>query len=307
MNILLTGSSGLIGQALIPVLTSGGHRVICLVRFKPRSGEPLVYWDPAGGDIDTPKLEGFDAVVHLAGEPVAGRWNAAKKRAIHQSRVKSTRLLCEALARLANRPRVLVAASASGYYGDRGDELLREESEAGSSFLSQVCQEWERAATPATQSGIRVVNLRIGFVLSPAGGGLAKMLRAFKMGTGGRIGSGEQYLSWIAIDDLVQIILFAMTTEALSGPVNAVAPNPVTNFVFTKTLGQVLGRPTIFPMPAFAVRLALGEMGKELLLASTRLMPAGQPPITGYKRSIPRWLITQKLIRFPTGPFVSLN
>jgi uncharacterized protein (TIGR01777 family) len=248
--------------------------VVCLVRFNPPEGEPLVYWDPAGGEIDAAKLEGFDAVAHLAGEPITGRWTAAKKRAIRDSRVKSTRLLCEALAGLANRPRVLVAASASGYYGDRGDVVLREESGSGSSFLSQVCQEWEGATKPAAQSGIRVVNLRIGFVLSPAGGGLGKMLRAFKMGTGGRIGSGEQYLSWIAIDDLVQIILFAMTTEALSGPVNAVAPNPVTNFVFTKTLGQVLGRPTIFPMPAFAVRLAFGEMGKELLLASTRLEPA---------------------------------
>jgi len=274
MNILLTGSSGLIGQALIPVLTSGGHRVTCLVRFKPRGGEPLVYWDPAGREIDAPKLEGSDAVVHLAGEPITGRWTAAKKRAIRDSRVSSTRLLCETLARLASRPRVFVAASASGYYGDRGDEVLREESEAGSSFLSQVCQEWERATTPALESGIRVVNLRIGFVLSPAGGGLAKMLPAFRMGAGGRIGSGKQYISWIGIDDLVQIILFAATTETLNGPVNAVAPHPVTNLVFTKTLGRVLGRPAIFPMPAFAVRIAFGEMGKELLLASARLEPA---------------------------------
>jgi len=274
MNILVTGARGLIGQALIPVLTTGGHRVVCLVRFKPRGGESLVYWDPAGGDIDAPKLEGFDAVVHLAGEPITGRWNAAKKRAIRESRVKSTRLLCETLARLASRPRVLVAASASGYYGDRGDEVLREESEAGSSFLALVCQEWEAATKAAGESGIRVVNLRFGFVLSPAGGGLAKMLPAFKMGVGGKIGSGRQYLSWIGIDDLVQIILFAATTEALHGPVNAVAPNPVTNLVLTKTLGRVLGRPAIFPMPAFVVRLAFGEMGKELLLDSTRIEPA---------------------------------
>jgi hypothetical protein len=274
MNILVTGASGLIGQALIPVLKTGRHHVICLVRFKPRGGESLVYWDPAGGDIDAPNLEGFDAVVHLAGEPITGRWNAAKKRAIRQSRVKSTRLLCETLARLASRPRVLVAASASGYYGDRGNEVLREESEAGSSFLSQVCQEWEAATKPAAESGIRVVNLRFGFVLSPAGGGLAKMLPAFKMGVGGKIGSGRQYLSWIGIDDLVQIILFATTTEALHGPANAVAPNPVTNLEFTKTLARVLGRPAFFPMPAFAVRLAFGEMGEELLLASTRVEPA---------------------------------
>jgi hypothetical protein len=274
MNILVSGSSGLIGQALLPALRSGGHRVLSLVRFKPQGGEPLVYWNPAEGKIDGGRLEGLDAVVHLAGEPITGRWNATKKRAIRETRVKGTRLLCETMAGLSSRPRVLVAASASGYYGDRGDAVLREESEAGLSFLSKVCQEWEAATKPAAASGIRVVNLRIGFVLSPAGGGLAKMLPAFKMGVGGKIGSGKQYLSWIAIDDLVQIILFAMTTEVLKGPANAAAPNPVTNSEFSKTLGRVLGRPAIFPMPAFAVRLAFGEMGEELLLASARMEPA---------------------------------
>jgi len=274
MNILVSGSSGLIGQALMPVLASGGHRVSCLVRFKPRGGERVVYWNPAGGEIDATTLEGLDAVVHLAGEPVTGRWTAAKKRAIRESRVEGTRLLCEALARLSHRPRTLIAASASGYYGDRGNEVLREESDAGASFLSQVCQEWEAATRPAVESGIRVVNLRIGFVLSRAGGGLAKMLPAFKLGAGGRIGSGRQYVSWIGIDDLVQIILFATTTEAVKGPANAAAPNPVTNLDFTKTLGRILGRPTIFSVPSFAVRLAFGEMGEELLLASTRMESA---------------------------------
>jgi hypothetical protein len=287
MNILLTGSSGLIGQALIPVLTAGGHHVICLVRFKPQGGASLVYWNPAGGEIDAPKLEGLDATVHLAGETIAGRWTAAKKRAIRESRVEGTRLLCETLARLSNRPRVLVAVSASGYYGDRGDEVLREESKAGSSFLAQVCQEWEAATRPAAESGIRVVNLRIGFVLSRAGGGLAKMLPAFKMGVGGKIGSGKQYMSWIAIDDLVQIILFAITGENLNGAVNAAAPNPVTNLEFTKTLGRVLGRPAIFPMPTLAVRLAFGEMGQELLLASTRLEPS-RLLSAGYQFRIPQ-------------------
>jgi hypothetical protein len=274
MNFLISGSSGLIGQALITALKSGGHRVTSLVRFKPQPGAPLVYWNPAVGEIDSSKLEGFDAAVHLAGESVSGRWTPAKKQAIGESRAQGTRLLCEALAKTAVRPRVLVAASASGYYGDRAAEVLREESAPGRSFLSQVCQEWEAATKPAAERGIRVVNLRIGLVLSRAGGGLAKMLPAFTFGVGGKIGSGKQYMSWIEIDDLVQIILFAATTEKLSGPANAAAPNPVTNWEFTKALGRVLGRPTLIPMPAFVVRLAFGEMGEELLLASTRMEPA---------------------------------
>ena len=274
MNILISGSSGLIGQALIPVLKSGGHHVASLVRFKPQAGAPMVYWNPAAGELDSTKLEGFDAVVHLAGEPVSARWTPAKKQAIRESRVQGTRVLCEALAKVAARPRVLVAASASGYYGNRGDEVLREESAPGSTFPSQLCQEWEAATKPAAALGIRVVNLRIGFVLSPVGGGLGKMLPAFRMGAGGKLGSGTQYMSWIAIDDLVQITLFAIATETLSGPVNASAPNPVRNLEFTKMLGRVLRRPVIFPVPAFVIHLVFGQMGDELLLASTRMEPA---------------------------------
>jgi uncharacterized protein (TIGR01777 family) len=274
MNILISGSSGLIGQALIPVLTSGGHTVASLVRFTPQAGAPLVYWNPAEGDIDSSKLEGFDAVIHLAGESVSGRWTPAKKQAIRESRMQGTRVLSEALAKASERPRVLVSASASGYYGDRGDVVLKEDSSPGTSFLSQVCQEWEVATKPAAEAGIRVVNLRIGLVLSRAGGGLAKMLPAFTMGVGGKIGSGKQYVSWIDIDDLVRIFLFAATTDTLSGAANAAAPHPVTNSEFTKTLGRVLGRPTLVPMPAFAVRLVFGEMGEELLLASDRMEPA---------------------------------
>jgi len=274
MNILISGSSGLIGQALIPVLKSGEHSVASLVRFTPKAGAPLVYWNPAAGEIDNSKLEAFDAVIHLAGESVSGRWTPAKKLAIRESRVRGTRVLSEALAKASRRPRVLVAASASGYYGDRGDEVLREESAGGMSFLSQVCREWEAATKPAAEAGIRVVNLRIGLVLSRGGGGLAKMLPAFMMGVGGKIGSGKQYMSWIDIDDLVRVFLFAATTETLSGPANAAAPNPVTNLEFTKALGRVLGRPTLVPMPAFAVRLVFGEMGEELLLASARMEPA---------------------------------
>jgi hypothetical protein len=274
MNILVSGASGLIGQSLVPFLTAAGYRTSHLVRSNRQGEESEVHWNPSAGEIDAQRLEGFGAVVHLAGEPIAGRWSAAKKSAIRESRVKGTRLLCETLARLSSPPRVLIAASAGGYYGDRGDEVLREESAAGSSFLSRVCQEWEAATKPAAARGIRVVNLRMGFILSPRGGGLARMLPAFRTGAGGRIGSGKQYMSWIGIDDLTRMILFAITTETLSGPVNAVAPNPVTNLEFTRMLGRVLGRPAVFLLPAVVVRLVFGEMGGEVLLASTRMEPA---------------------------------
>ena len=233
-----------------------------------------ILWNPDAGTIQAEDLEDFDAVVHLAGETIVGRWTAGKKTRILESRAKGTRLLCESLAHLRNRPIVLVSASAIGYYGDRGDQVLDEESSAGSLFLSEVAKAWEAATEPASRNGIRVVNLRIGFVLSKAGGGLATMLLPFKLGIGGRVGSGRQYMSWIAIDDVVGAISHAILSDALHGPVNAVAPHPVTNREFTKTLGRVLWRPTIFPLPAFAAHLVMGEMADNLLLASARVEPA---------------------------------
>ncbi|MFQ5723173.1 MAG: TIGR01777 family oxidoreductase [Terriglobia bacterium] len=272
MKIGVSGSSGLVGSALVPFLTASGHQVVRLVRSKPNPDE--VYWSPAEGRLDASGLEGLEAVVHLAGENITGRWTPAKKARIRDSRVQGTQLLAGTLAELPQPPKVLVCASAIGYYGDRGEEVLREGSPPGSNFLAAVCQAWEAASQPAAQKGIRVVSLRIGVVLSPRGGALGKMLLPFKLGVGGKIGSGRQYLSWIAIDDLVGVIHHALTTESLQGPVNTVAPQAVTNLEFTKTLGRVLGRPTLLPLPAFAARLAFGQMADELLLASARVEPA---------------------------------
>jgi hypothetical protein len=275
MKILVSGSTGLIGSALVPFLTAGGHKVIRLIRAETRPGQAAVHWDPAAGKIDSNALEGLDAVVHLAGENIAvRRWTPAQKARIRDSRVQGTRLLAQSLARLQQPPKVMVCASAIGFYGDRGEELLTEASAPGSGFLTDTCRDWEAAAQPASEKNIRVVNLRLGVVLNPGGGALAKMLLPFRLGVGGKIGSGRQYMSWIGIDDVVGVIHYALTTDELRGPVNAVAPNPVTNREFTKTLGRVLSRPTIFPMPAFAARLAFGEMADELLLASTRVKPA---------------------------------
>jgi uncharacterized protein (TIGR01777 family) len=275
MNILVSGSTGLVGSALVPFLTAKGHRVTRLVRARPEPGKAEVYWDPAAGRIDAASIEGLDAVVHLSGESIAsGRWTAEKKARIRDSRTKGTRLLSESLAGLAKPPKVFACASAVGYYGNRGEELLKESSPPGSDFVAKVCRAWEASTEPARGKGIRVVNLRIGIVLSAAGGALAKMLPPFRMGVGGKIGDGKQYMSWIAMDDLVEIISHALKSDALAGPVNAVTPNPVTNAEFTRTLGRVLRRPIIFPMPAFAVRLAFGEMADALLLASQRVEPA---------------------------------
>lgn len=273
MKVLVTGSSGLVGSALGTFLTTGGHAVVRLVRRRP-AGPSEVPWDPARGEVDRAALEGLDGVVHLAGESIAeGRWSPAKKARLRESRVGTTRLLVDALTGLTRKPGVLVAASAVGCYGDRGDEVMTEKSAPAADFLGQLCQDWEAATKPAAEKGIRVVNLRIGVVLSPAGGALAKMLLPFKMGAGGKIGSGRQYMSWIALDDLVGVVHHALVTGSLSGPVNAVAPEAVTNGQFTKALGRVLSRPTIAPLPAFAARLAFGEMADALLLASTRVAP----------------------------------
>ena len=275
IKILVSGSTGLIGSALVPFLTAGGHKVIRLIRAETRPGQAAVHWDPAAGKIDSSALEGLDAVVHLAGENIAARrWTPVQKARIRDSRVQGTRLLAQSLARLQQPPTVMVCASAIGFYGDRGEELLTEASAPGSGFLTDTCRDWEAAAQSASEKDIRVVNLRLGVVLSPGGGALAKMLLPFRLGVGGKIGSGRQYMSWIGIDDVVGAIHYALTADELRGPINAVSPNPVTNREFTKTLGRVLSRLTIFPMPAFAARMAFGEMADELLLSSTRVKPA---------------------------------
>lgn len=274
LRILVTGSTGFVGSALVPFLSASGHRVGRLIRTLPRKGKSEFQWGPETGFIDTAHLEGMDGVVHLAGESIAtDRWTAEKKARIRDSRVDGTRLLCDALAGLKQPPKVVVCASAIGYYGDRGDELLTEDSAPGTGFLAEVCREWEAATKSAEQKGIRVVCLRFGMVLSPTGGAMAKLLPPFKKGLGGVLGTGRQYVSWIALDDVVAVIAHALTTEALHGPVNTVTPNPVTNREFTRTLGRLLGRFTIFPMPAAAAHLLFGELADEVLLAGQRVQP----------------------------------
>ena len=271
-KILVSGSSGLIGAALIPALKSGGYDITCLVRGTA-SRRDQIQWDPAQPLVPE-SVSGFDAVVHLAGESIVGRWTEAKKRRIRESRVQGTLRLAEALAQAPQRPRVLISASAIGYYGDRGDEALREDSASGSGFLPEVCREWEDATEPATKAGIRTVQVRFGLVLSQHGGALQKMLPPFRLGVGGNMGNGRQWWSWIDIDDLVGAVQHVIKTETLQGPINVVGPNPLTNAEFTKTLASVLSRPALFPMPAFAARLVFGQMGDELLLASQRVEPA---------------------------------
>lgn len=274
-RIVVTGASGLIGTPLCAKLERSGATVIRAVRRPPRDADREMYWNPATGEIDAAKLDGVDAVVHLAGENIAGRrWTADFKRRIRDSRVQGTRLIADASARAARKPRTFLCGSAIGYYGNRGDELLTETAAAGDDFLAEVCREWEASAEAARQAGMRVVYARTGVVLSPEGGALAKMLLPFKLGAGGRLGDGRQYMSWIALDDEVAALSFVLGHSGVAGPVNLVAPQPATNAEFTRTLGRVLRRPTVLPMPAFAARLLVGEMADALLLSSTRVVPA---------------------------------
>ncbi len=272
MNILVTGASGLVGQAAVAHLTKNGHRVVPLIRTSA-AGARLPAWNPATHQIQLAPAGPLDAVLHLAGENIAQRWTLAAKARIRASRVEATRLLCEALARLPQPPRVLVCASATGFYGDRGDEWLDEKSAPGRGFLPAVCQAWEAAADAVRHRGLRVVHLRLGIVLAREGGALAKMLPAFRLGLGGRLGTGRQFWSWIAREDLLRVVEQALQDDRLSGAVNAVSPAPVTNAEFTGTIARVLRRPAFLPVPAFVVKLLFGGMGREALLGSARVRP----------------------------------
>ncbi len=272
MRILVSGSTGLIGSALVPRLATAGHAVVRLVRRDP--GEDRIEWDPDRGAIDAARIGGFDCVIHLAAEPISGRWTGEKKRRIRESRTKGTQLLSETLSRCAQPPRLLICASAVGYYGNRGEEVLREDSRPGEGFLAEVARSWEEAAAPARAAGIRVVNLRTGVVIARSGGALARMLPPFRLGLGGSIGSGRQFWSWIDIEDLLEIILTVASHESLEGAINAVSPNPITNREFAKTLARVLRRPCLFRVPATALRLALGEAAFDMVLSSARVLPA---------------------------------
>jgi len=272
MKIAVTGASGLIGSALVPALEASGHEVVQLVRRAPEGPSELA-WDPAAESIDAERLAGVDAVVNLSGATIGRRWTAARKREILASRVDSTTLLAETLAALEPHPAVLVCAGGIGIYGDRGDEILTEESELGTGFLAEVGTAWEAAAEPAREAGIRVVNFRQGIVLSRKGGALARLLAPFKLGLGGRVGSGSQWWSWVSMDDLVGAYRFALE-GGLEGPVNLVSPSPATNAQFVKALGRALHRPTVFPLPAVAVKTLFGEMGDAALLQGQRALPA---------------------------------
>ncbi len=275
MRILVSGSSGLIGSALVHALEAGGHSVVRLVRTPASAHRRSASWDPERREIDRAALDGVEAVVHLAGEPIFGRFTPGKRRRIAESRIVGTTVLAEAIAAMRTRPGVFVCASGAGYYGDRGDEPLTEGSALGRGFLAEVCGAWEAAAEPARRAGIRVVHVRTGLALALDGGLLKTMLLPFRLGLGGPIGRGQRYWSWIALDDLVAIYRFAIVRDSLAGAVNAAAPHPVTNAQFSRTLGRVLRRPAVLPVPPFALRLAFGrEAAEEAMLSSARLVPA---------------------------------
>ena len=274
LRVAITGASGFVGSALRHFLTTGGHEVLPIVRRRPDRERGEIHWDPMERKMEAKRLEGVDALVHLAGESLSkGRWTPARKRAIWRSRIVGTQVLADALNRLRDPPRVFVSSSAIGYYGNRGGEKLFERSRPGSGFLAELCREWESEALKARRSGVRVVTLRTGLVLSPAGGALGTMLLPFKMGIGGRLGSGRQFVSWIDHDDLVALIFHALADDSVRGPLNGTAPHPVTNATFTTRLGRALSRPTLLPVPSLAVRGMFGEMGKVLLLEGARVFP----------------------------------
>lgn len=274
MKILISGSSGLVGRALIAALAAAGHDAVALVRPDSRGAGGGVAWDPRAGTVDRDALEGFDAVVHLAGENIVSRrWTPEQKARIRDSRVGGTSLLADALARLDRKPRAMVCASAAGYYGDRGSEILPDDAAPGAGFLADATREWEEAARPAADAGIRAVNLRIGVALSARGGMLKRVLPVFKLGLGGRLGSGKQYMSWIELGDLTRAIIWAVERDELAGGVNVSSPNPVTNADFTRALGAALGRPSIFAVPEFALRLTQGEV-TDAIISSVRMTPA---------------------------------
>lgn len=273
MKILISGASGFIGSTLVQKLKSEKQDVYKLVRKKTPLSENEIYWDPLSGTLDANSIDAFEAVIHLAGENIIGRWTDDKKRKMRESRILGTQLLSKTLSSLKNPPKTFLCASAIGFYGNRGEENLTEESLPGNGFLADLCQEWEKASDSATQNGIRVIHYRIGVVLSAQGGALQKMILPFKMGFGGKIGNGKQWMSWIALDDLLEGIFFILKNPSISGAVNAVSPHPIRNLEFTQTLGKILHRPTFIPLPAFAAKLAFGEMAEEVLLASAKVIP----------------------------------
>jgi uncharacterized protein (TIGR01777 family) len=274
VKIIVSGASGLIGSELVSTLVKNKHQVVRLVR-KEHAAAGEIRWNPLTGDLDKKPLEGVDAVVHLAGENIAaGPWTAERKRQIRESRILGTRLIAQSIAHLFEPPKIFISVSATGYYGDRGEEMLNEDSGPGKGFLCDLCREWEEAALPAIIRGIRVVIPRLGMVLSGSGGALPRMLPLYQRGLGGIIGSGAQYMSWIELKDLIGIITYAIRSESIHGPINAVSPNPVTNRDFNKILSRILAKPAFLRLPGLAARIILGEMAKEALLASARAIPA---------------------------------